>query len=175
MDAKLRQKRIEILKKIDVLSTKCNCVSAQDSIDCPNCKKVSLLGQKLIKLVRPRSAVSVDISNRDYPENRKKQTVFWTKEMVSYIKKNAHKYTYKELTAIMKVPEHSLRTKCSDLGHKCKRLSVKYHYYENDILITTGFIPDIARQTGLNESTLRNYAYNKRKNTKRRMVKVDES
>lgn len=41
----IRKKRIEILKKIDALTPKCDCVSAEDSKDCSNCKQINLLGQ----------------------------------------------------------------------------------------------------------------------------------
>lgn len=172
MNADVRKKRIEVLKKIDVLTPKCKCQAAEDAENCSNCKLIKLLGQELKELLRPRS--NKLIKDHNYPESRKKPSVVWTEEMVNYIKENANKYTYKELAEIMIVPEKSLRTKCNDLGHKCKRLSFKYNFYENNILITTGYIPEIAKQTGLSDTTLRNYARGKRKNVNRRMEKINE-
>lgn len=125
------------------------------------------------KLIRPRS--NEEIKDHKYPETRKKSTLVWTDEMNKFIEENAHKHTYKELATIMNVPEKSLRTKCRDLGFKCKGLSVKYNFYENDILVATGFIPEIARLTGINDTTLRNYVKGKRKTVKRRMEKINES
>lgn len=173
MDIQLRRKRIELLDKIDALTPKCKCQSAEDAENCSNCKEIKVLGEEIEKLLRPRS--NKLIQYLDCPENRKKPSVIWTEEMKLFIKENAHKHTYKELSEIMDVPEKSLRTKCNDMGYKCKGLSVKYHYYENDILIATGFIPEIAKQTGLSDSTLRNYILGRRKSVKRRMEKIDES
>ncbi|MFJ7736416.1 hypothetical protein ACIQ2D_08730 [Lysinibacillus sp. NPDC097287] len=172
MDIQMRKMRIEILDKIDALTPKCKCQSAEDAENCSNCKLINQLGQVLKELLRPRNKKLM--KDHDYPENKKKPAVVWTKEMVKIIEENAHKYTYKELAEILKVPEKSLRTKCSDLGFKCKKLSVKYKYYENDILIATGFIPEIAKITGLNDSTLRNYAMGRRLSTGRRMEKINE-
>lgn len=52
--SEMRQKRIEILKKIDALQSKCNCFSAEDFHNCSNCKRIAKYGEKLLKLVSKR-------------------------------------------------------------------------------------------------------------------------
>lgn len=52
--SEMRQKRIEILKKINALQSKCNCLSAEDSYNCSNCKRIAKYGEKLLRLVSKR-------------------------------------------------------------------------------------------------------------------------
>ncbi|MFS0819652.1 hypothetical protein ABC382_22545 [Lysinibacillus sp. 1P01SD] len=52
--SEMQQKRIEILKKIDALQQKCSCETAIEIHNCPNCKRIAMLGQKLLRLVSKR-------------------------------------------------------------------------------------------------------------------------
>lgn len=56
MNAKMLEKRREILKKIDVLLPKCNCLSAMESELCSNCIEIAFHGQKLLRLVNKRKS-----------------------------------------------------------------------------------------------------------------------
>lgn len=60
MDAKMLEKRIEIIKKIDALSSKCNCQSATEFRNCSNCKQIAKYGQKLLGLVNKRNTKILD-------------------------------------------------------------------------------------------------------------------
>lgn len=50
----IKQKRLKILNEIDKLTPKCNCNNYGERVFCSNCEKLQVLGQKLIKLSRPR-------------------------------------------------------------------------------------------------------------------------
>lgn len=52
--SEMQQKRIEILKNIDALQRKCSCETAIEIQNCPNCKRIAKLGQKLMRLVNKR-------------------------------------------------------------------------------------------------------------------------
>ncbi|MFJ8102816.1 helix-turn-helix domain-containing protein [Lysinibacillus sp. NPDC096212] len=56
MNADMLKKRIEILKKINVLSDKCNCQTAIEFQNCSNCKQIAKYGQRLLCLVNKRQA-----------------------------------------------------------------------------------------------------------------------
>ncbi|MFJ7951554.1 hypothetical protein ACIQZG_08505 [Lysinibacillus sp. NPDC096418] len=174
MDAKMRKKRIEILLAINSISAKCNCISAKESTDCDNCKELRKLGDKLMKLLN---------KNREGGSHKDKQYTFpaerpnkiFTDEMLSFLKENAHLYTYKEMGEKLGLTDKQVQTKCSAMNIKCKVDRDIYNLYENDILIATGYIAQIARETGIAASNLSKYVCGKRKKTRRRLVKVDES
>lgn len=60
MNGKMLEKRREILKKINVLSDKCNCQTATESNHCSNCKEIQKYGQKLLRLVNKRNTKILD-------------------------------------------------------------------------------------------------------------------
>ncbi|MFJ6264235.1 hypothetical protein ACIQGW_04335 [Lysinibacillus xylanilyticus] len=64
-------KRIDILKQIDALSPKCNCLSTTESESCSNCKEIAKLGQRLLGLVNKRVSV---LGTKQKPEMRKGST-----------------------------------------------------------------------------------------------------
>lgn len=59
MNADMLKKRIEISKKINVLSYKCNCQTATEFNSCPNCKEITKYGQSLLKLVNERKSNNI--------------------------------------------------------------------------------------------------------------------
>ncbi|WP_445479152.1 hypothetical protein ACULLL_01610 [Lysinibacillus irui] len=54
MNVEMLEKRREVLKEINVLMTKCKCERADQIQNCPNCKRIANLGQKLLRLVNKR-------------------------------------------------------------------------------------------------------------------------
>ncbi|MDM5231461.1 hypothetical protein [Lysinibacillus pakistanensis] len=64
MNAEMLEKRREILKQIDALLPKCDCVTAVESESCSNCKKIAKYGQKLLRLINKRTKLnsSIDIA-----------------------------------------------------------------------------------------------------------------
>ncbi|MFJ7914459.1 MULTISPECIES: hypothetical protein [unclassified Lysinibacillus] len=56
MNADMVEKRIKILKQIDVLLPKCDCLSAVESESCSNCIEIAFHGQKLLRLVNKRKS-----------------------------------------------------------------------------------------------------------------------
>lgn len=56
MNAKMLEKRIKILKQIDALLPKCDCLTAVESESCSNCIEIAFHGQKLLRLVNKRKS-----------------------------------------------------------------------------------------------------------------------
>jgi len=54
MNSEILYKRIEILKQIDALLPKCDCVSAMESESCSNCEEIAKLGERLLGLINKR-------------------------------------------------------------------------------------------------------------------------
>ena len=170
MDIQMRKKRIEILKKIDALTSKCKCQSAEDTENCSNCKEIKKLGKEIEKLSRPRS--NKLIKDNDYPEKRK-APIMWTDERIEQIKKEHHLYTYKQLANRLKVPVKSLSCKMNRMGIKCKITSNRFRYYENDIFVCEGTVSEISEQTGYKYGMLHKYVRGNIKNKEKRMEPVE--
>lgn len=174
MDAKLRMKRIEILLKIDSISDKCNCANAKEFKDCENCKELAELGNQLNALLSPKREGGIRKDGK-YTTPAEKHQRIYTTEMVNFLKENAHLYTYTEMAEKLDLTTKQVQVKCSQFKIKCKTSRTIYNFYENDILIATGYIAQIARKTGIQESSLSKYANGKRKKSNKRLVKVNES
>lgn len=174
MDAKMRKERIEILFAINSISPKCNCTNAKESTDCDNCKELRELGDKLMRLIN-KNRIGGSHKDKQYTFPHGEHKRIFTDEMVSFLKENAHLYTYTEMAEKLGLTDKQVQTKCSSLKITCKTQRAVYNFYENDILIASGYIAQIAKQTGMKDSNLSKYACGKRKNSKRRLVKVDES
>lgn len=56
MNAEMLEKRREILKIIDALLPKCDCLCAMESESCLNCIEIAFHGQKLLRLVNKRKS-----------------------------------------------------------------------------------------------------------------------
>lgn len=98
MKSEMLKKRIEIIKKIDVLLSKCDCQTATEFQNCSNCKQIAKYGQKLLSLVNKRNT---NILGMDYCLPVKNPKVQLT--IQQYLKlKRAHK-TDKEIAAICNV------------------------------------------------------------------------
>ena len=57
MKASMKEKRKEILSRIDKLQGKCTCQSHEERDKCDNCAKIAQLGEKRSKLVSKRKTV----------------------------------------------------------------------------------------------------------------------
>ncbi|WP_107838643.1 hypothetical protein [Metasolibacillus meyeri] len=61
MQKEKRLKRLAILKKVDELLTKCDCVNS--NLDCKNCIRLSRLGNQLLKLStakKPKNGIPIN-------------------------------------------------------------------------------------------------------------------
>ncbi|GAB0170529.1 helix-turn-helix domain-containing protein [Lysinibacillus sp. CTST325] len=99
MNANMLDKRVEILKQIDALLPKCNCMSASEFNNCSNCKEIAVHGQKLLKLVNKRQ--SNKIIDLDDLVLVKSSKVELTKQQ--YLKLKRESKTDKEIAAICNV------------------------------------------------------------------------
>lgn len=104
MNAKMRKKRIEIIKKIDVLLSKCDCQTASEFNNCPNCLEISMHGQKLLSLVNKRNTKIPDI---DYCVPVKNSKVQLTKQ--KYLKLKSADKTDKEIAEICGVSPGTIK------------------------------------------------------------------
>ena len=169
MDAQMRKKRNEILDKINALSNKCTCETAEDYKRCNNCKKLQSLGLKLNKLVNKRAqAVSED---GVYLEPKTPVTV-WTKEKTEQIKREYQHYTYTELAKRLKVSRKQLTTKMYRMGLKCEVKPKIFKFYEDDVYICEGSLSEISELTGYRYTMLHKYVRNVTKNKRKRLELV---
>ncbi|MBG9453294.1 hypothetical protein ABE61_04155 [Lysinibacillus sphaericus] len=98
MNAKMLEKRREILKKINVLSDKCNCQTAIEFNSCPNCAEITVYGQLLLNLVNERKSGIIDLNDLIPVKNPKVQL---TEQQ--YLKLKRANKTDKEIAAICNV------------------------------------------------------------------------
>lgn len=102
--SEIQQKRNEILKKIDALQSKCNCFSAEETSNCPNCKQIAEYGQMLIHLGNKRLTV---FGTDAKPKDRKSAvTLVITESQYHDYKKQMKKD--KEIAAIFNVSTSTL-------------------------------------------------------------------
>lgn len=104
MNAKMLEKRREIIKKIDALSSKCNCHTAIEFNNCPNCAEITIYGQSLLKLVNKRKSNNIVELDFVPVKNSKVQL---TKE--KYLKLKSADKTDKEIAAMCGVSPGTIK------------------------------------------------------------------
>ncbi|WP_349658708.1 hypothetical protein [Lysinibacillus zambalensis] len=92
------------MKKIDVLLSKCDCISASEFNNCPNCKEISMHRQKLLGLVNKRNTKIIDIDDFIPVKNSKVQL---TKE--KYFKLKSADKTDKEIAEMCGVSPGTIK------------------------------------------------------------------
>ncbi|MDM5245738.1 hypothetical protein [Lysinibacillus sp. G4S2] len=105
MNAKMLEKRREIIKKIDALSSKCNCHTAIEFNSCPNCKEITKYGQLLLKLVNKRKSNNIVELDDFIPVKNSK--VQLTKQ--KYLKLKSADKTDKEIAEICGVSPGTIK------------------------------------------------------------------
>lgn len=68
MNTEMLEKRIEIMKKVDALTNKCNCQAADEYNHCSNCKQLRKYGDKLMKLVNKRKFIETKSNKKFGPK-----------------------------------------------------------------------------------------------------------
>lgn len=59
-DNELLEKRLDILKQVDKILPLCLCNNANTKHSCEHCEKLSVLGEQLLGLTKPRKVIKAD-------------------------------------------------------------------------------------------------------------------
>lgn len=171
MHTTVRNKRIEVLAKIDALKDKCRCQSSEESKSCANCKELNTLGNQLTQLLKLKkngfleTTVNKDIHSKDFnfkvPFLRvgKRTTYDWSNHH-GILVENSNHFTVGEMAEKLGVSSEILKAyyKRQNLQHKPNvDKGKKYEYLVDGKIIATGSIKSIAKQTGESVHSLRSW------------------
>lgn len=75
MNVEMLEKRREILKQIDALLPKCDCISAMESESCSNCEEIAKFGERLLGLINKRIVTLEPKKKQKIKKGRTKLTI----------------------------------------------------------------------------------------------------
>lgn len=179
MHTTLRNKRIEVLAKIDALKDKCQCQTAEESKFCGNCKELNALGKQLGQLVKSRkngvlgASINTDLNSSNFnfkvPQIKegRKMIIDWSNHH-EFLDENSELFTVKEMAEKLGVSAKNMKNYYDRHGLQYKPDELyegkKYNYFVNGELVATGTIKDLAKQTGKHAHSMRNWRNRKGKN-----------